>query len=521
MKMKKSLKATILTLILAALMLTAYGCKITPLKKDAATAPAGGETDPPTQRPIVVPTENPNYTDVAMIVGGVEITVAEYNYYYRSILDNFLSNTYGMGADMTQNLKGQISMWLGEDITVDEYLHGETVNQIKIIVSLCAEAARAGIELDEADKSVTLQTMNSIEASAAQQGLSTNDLIASHYGYGCDMDVLIANYERSQLASKYYMHFIDTLTFDDADIEAAYAADADHYDLADFRIFLFDGTVQDPDEDATAEEKTAAAELAMEDAKQRAEAMLAMIGSEADFIEQSNSNNTAAGFDGDVHTLMTGVKPDDLYDAPAVKNYLYEAGRKAGDVSVVKETGVYYVVMFLDRYRDTELYSVAVRHILVNYLTETQDEYGRLQPSEQEVAATLARAQAIYDEWLNGGKTEAAFAKLATENTDDTGSAATGGLYPEVTRNWAVEEFDEWCFDPDRAVGDSGIVETLFGFHIMYMSSLGEPYWVGAIKEEMTYDAADAHIIKLSGDIAFEEIENFDRSFIDNLVEPE
>ena len=31
-----------------------------------------------------------------------------------------------------------------------------------------------------------------------------------------------------------------------------------------------------------------------------------------------------------------------------------------------------------------------------------------------------------------------------------------------------VPEFDAWCFDPARKPGDSGIVKSQFGYHIMY-----------------------------------------------------
>ena len=37
-----------------------------------------------------------------------------------------------------------------------------------------------------------------------------------------------------------------------------------------------------------------------------------------------------------------------------------------------------------------------------------------------------------------------------------------------------VTEFNDWCFADGRAVGDSGIVKTSYGYHIMFFSGEGE-----------------------------------------------
>jgi hypothetical protein len=37
-----------------------------------------------------------------------------------------------------------------------------------------------------------------------------------------------------------------------------------------------------------------------------------------------------------------------------------------------------------------------------------------------------------------------------------------------------VEAFNDWCFDDERKPGDHGIVETTYGYHIMYYVSDSE-----------------------------------------------
>ena len=75
--------------------------------------------------------------------------------------------------------------------------------------------------------------------------------------------------------------------------------------------------------------------------------------------------------------------------------------------------------------------------------------------------------------------TEEAFAELATANTDDTGSAENGGLYEDIApvEGVYVESFTNWATDPEREAGDTGIIESTYGYHVMY--------YVG--DDEMTY----------------------------------
>ena len=41
-----------------------------------------------------------------------------------------------------------------------------------------------------------------------------------------------------------------------------------------------------------------------------------------------------------------------------------------------------------------------------------------------------------------------------------------------------VQPFEDWCFDPGRQSGDTGIVESEYGFHVMYFVETNElPYW--------------------------------------------
>jgi foldase protein PrsA len=57
-------------------------------------------------------------------------------------------------------------------------------------------------------------------------------------------------------------------------------------------------------------------------------------------------------------------------------------------------------------------------------------------------------------------------AALVEEFTEDTASIPDGGQYT-FPRGRMVEPFETWSFDPARVAGDTGIVETHYGYHIM------------------------------------------------------
>lgn len=89
--------------------------------------------------------------------------------------------------------------------------------------------------------------------------------------------------------------------------------------------------------------------------------------------------------------------------------------------------------------------------------------------ADDDKAATLAEAEALLKQWQEGDATEDSFAALVKEKTDDTASAETGGLYEHLHAGASyVPEFLNWAIDASREVGDVEIVETEYGYHIMY-----------------------------------------------------
>jgi len=123
-------------------------------------------------------------------------------------------------------------------------------------------------------------------------------------------------------------------------------------------------------------------------------------------------------------------------------------------------------------YDDTRM--VNIRHILIKpeAIEIAEGEEGYEAALQAALDAAKTEAQAIYDEWLTN-PTEDNFALLAQEHSDD-GSAAYGGLIEQIYPGQTVENFDAWCFEEGRKEGDHGLVETEFGYHIIFLSGFCE-----------------------------------------------
>lgn len=119
-----------------------------------------------------------------------------------------------------------------------------------------------------------------------------------------------------------------------------------------------------------------------------------------------------------------------------------------------------------------------VRHILIGIDGGTTDEDGNTVYTEEEKAAAYAEAEALLAQWKAGEATEESFAALAVEYSEDGGVTENEGLYTGIYPGAGyVENFLSWSIDMSRQSGDTDIVESDYGYHIMYFVD-GEPYWL-------------------------------------------
>ena len=136
----------------------------------------------------------------------------------------------------------------------------------------------------------------------------------------------------------------------------------------------------------------------------------------------------------------------------------------------------------------TKVNNVSVRHILIQPEGE-KDSDGNY--SDEAKAAAKAEAERILALW-QADPTEDNFKTLALEYNQDPGSKDNGGLYEDFQPGKMVTEFNDWCFDPARQTGDTGIIHNeSTGYHVMYFVGYDQPYWEIQVSADLVNDAVD------------------------------
>ena len=70
-------------------------------------------------------------------------------------------------------------------------------------------------------------------------------------------------------------------------------------------------------------------------------------------------------------------------------------------------------------------------------------------------------------------------------------------------------EYNDWCFDESRQIGDYGIVKTTHGYHIMYFVK-SQPVWYvyaeNSAKSQLLQDTMAALMEKYPADVDYSKI---------------
>ena len=456
-------------------------------------------------------------------VGDHDVQWSEYEYYYYSGINNLYAY-YGnylsyMGLDLSKPLDEQAYM---ENMTWKDYFDQQAVSQLKQVYALTDAAEAAGFEYD-ASADVD-DFAESIETGAANANMSAADYLKSSYGTLATMDKVKAYVEKSSIATAYYNSIEDATEITDEEVSDYYDENKDNYDSVDYLACKIAAdmpetetvaaeettapetetgeteTLSEEEKAAQEAEKKAAEEAAMTAAKEKADEMLEQISDESSFenLYADYATDTA------VELRKTNAKKSSI-SPTGVGQWLFDSARQAGDTTVIEDTtgNAYYVVYFIDRYLD-HAKTVDVRHILIRSSAETTDEMTdeeKATAEENAKAEAKQKAEDIYAEWKNGDATEDSFAALAEANSEDTGSNTNGGLYEAVTKGQMAASFNDWIFDDARKPGDTEIVETEYGYHVMYFVGDNAEAWYVNIENTLRTNKMQEYITNLTADM--------------------
>lgn len=425
---------------------------------------------------------------VAATVGDHQISNAELSYYYIDYVNNY-ANTYGnylslFGIDSTVALDKQMYDEEAGVTWADNFI-SEAASSVKSIYALADAAEAEGFTLPQEQQDQVDIMSNNLDSYATIYGYSdANSFLKAQYGNGASKESYMAYYQRNLLASAYQTQHQNSLSYTPEQIREADSQDPAAYSsfsYAQYHIpvskYLTGGTTDEEGNTTyTAEERTAAIAAAKE-----AIAPLC----DVDTVEALDAAIAAMEINADTEAAST------VYTNQArtgINSYLSgwvtAENREPGDVTCIEIPGTvkdengedmetitaFYVVLFTGK--DENLTNlVNVRHILVGFEGEAQED-GTYSDEVKEAAKT--KAEEILNEWKSGDANEDSFAALANEKSTDNGSNANGGLYENVYPGQMVAAFNDWCFDASRKPGDTDIVETNYGYHVMYFSSASD-----------------------------------------------
>ena len=426
---------------------------------------------------------------VAMTVGDETVSSAEMSYYFSDYCRNYYSQNstflqYIM--DPTSPLDSQVyNPETGE--TWADFMLKMAQDNVRSIYALSSAAEAAGHTLSEDEEAGIDDTISTMQLYAQLYGFSDLETyLKAMYGKGSTEESYREYCRRSTLANSYYNAYSESLSYDDAALQEAEQDNYDAYSSFTYYSyylsaskFLEGGTTDENGATTYSDEERAAADAAAEAAVKTLTDPETITSPEAldEAIAALSINQ------GSETPVTSTIYEDKLYTSIDTDVAAWLAGsRKEGDLTAIAKTSVstddsgaevttvsgYYVVWFISR-NDNEEPLDNVRHILVAFEGGTTDSNGVTTYSDEEKSAALAGAEDILAQWKAGDATEDSFAALAAENTDDTASAETGGLYEDISpASSYVTAFKEWALDSSRKPGDTGIVETEYGYHVMY-----------------------------------------------------
>ena len=475
----------------------------------------------------------------AVTIADHELSAAELSYYYVDAISGYQDEVYSqyynyygdywyymLGFDSTLALNKQVKD-TEKNTTWADYFVDEAINNAKSVYALYDDAMANNYKLSEEDQKELDDSLASLSEYVKKQTdySSVAAYLRSIYGPSASEDTYKEYYTITSTASAYYDDHLDSIEYKTEDYRA-YEAEKKHlynsysfiYYTINMSSYLGEGHKDENGSTFWTDDEKDAARVQV---KADMQALVAAGITDKASFDAAVQSLTINKYDKDGNpvaadkmataTESIDVSYNSMYLNTAAKDWVIKEERKAGDFDVFpiydsasekeedeskKIINGYYVVLFNET--DTnEVHLANVRHILSKFKGGTKDSNGNTTYSDAEKQAAKTEAENLLKQFkdsianeTDAAKIEDTFAKLANKESDDqSGQVTNGGLYEDIYPGQMVESFEKWCFDADRKPGDTGLVETTYGWHVMFYSSTDEmTYRDSMIKTDMLND---------------------------------
>ena len=428
--------------------------------------------------------ERMNPGNVALKVSETPVSIGMYNYYYSCIVNNYLTYAnygyYDIDTSVDYN-KQKTTNSDGKEVTWAQLFKDETIKQIQYITTYYEKAVDEGITLTSAQKKSINENLDSLKSTASGQNVTVDKYIADTYGDYCGQATIKKMLEQCYVAENYYQKLSVNKRFSDKEIKNFFNENKEDYENVTFAYLQV--PYENDDAKATLEKCNGYVKQIKSEDDMKKLIPTACKSLIDNFVSQGyakDAESCAELLSANIEASITAKESSLVEDAV---NWLFDDSTKIGDVKAFDDSSnkiVYILYKVKDPQPNTEeVYSVRQILIMPDGVDTSKSD---VKLTDKQLAEARKKAQKILDKYNSGAKTELEFAKLAEKYSKDTESTSSGtsgnygGYYGGVTQGTMVENFNDWSMDDSRTYGDTGIVDSKYGCHIMYFISKQPKY---------------------------------------------
>lgn len=432
-----------------------------------------------------------NPASVVATVDGQKISIGMYDYYYASIVSYYEQYaSYGYySLDTTKDYSNQYTTDDdGNKISWQKFFETEALKEVEQITTYYSKALEEGVTLTSAQKKTIDKQISTLKDSASQNDVSLDQYIKANFGTYCSEDTIRIMLEQYYLSANYKGKFKCETKVTDNDVDKYYNDHKNDYKKIEF---YYIASPYDATDDNSKNESIKTAEKIMAKMKDK-KSVIALVpevyssyidsqvkssmAQDSTLTEKKAREEAVKSYESNVVTTVSGS--DSPFD-DKMNTWLFSDDTKVGSKKyyIDESAGYIYIVLKTSKASVEEDETYTVRHILVapesgsnsSSSTSEKTEY-----TDEQWAAAKKKADSILAKFNKTDKSEYEFAKLAEQYSTDSASTSSGsndsfgGLYESVTLGQMVPDFEKWSIDDSRKYGDTGIVKSDYGYHIMF-----------------------------------------------------
>ncbi len=432
-----------------------------------------------------------NPASVVATVDGQKISIGMYDYYYASIVSYYEQYaSYGYySLDTTKDYSKQYTTDDdGNKVSWQKFFETEALKEVEQITTYYSKALEEGVTLTSAQKKTIEKQISTLKDSASQNDVSLDQYIKANFGTYCSEDTIRIMLEQYYLSANYKGKFKSETKVTDNDVDKYYNDHKNDYKKIEF---YYIASPYDATDDNSKNESIKTAEKIMAKMKDK-KSVIALVPEvyssyidsqvkssmeqDSTLTEKKARKEAVKSYESNVVTTVSGS--DSPFD-DKMNTWLFSDDTKVGSKKyyIDESAGYIYIVLKTSKASVEEDETYTVRHILVapesgsnsSSSTSEKTEY-----TDEQWAAAKKKADSILAKFNKTDKSEYEFAKLAEQYSTDSASTSSGsndsfgGLYESVTLGQMVPDFEKWSIDDSRKYGDTGIVKSDYGYHIMF-----------------------------------------------------